>query len=692
MIQKSLKMSTAIIACLSISVPAPILAQETSANFPCVAPDGTEVSDPTMLSEALLAYLEAGTPSEDFGTCDVEAVQGALEAGGDDLAAAMADAPAEIQAQLAPFEESIAAAGVGIVSELATEVEAEVEAEAAPTAEAEAEVEAEAATQTEATTEAQTEPEPAVEAEVEAEAVVEAEAEVAPQAEVAPEPQTDPEVAPEVEAPEAEAEAEPAAEAEAEAVVEPEVVSELEGETAQAEAAATEELANNLAADAAIETSNNTPETEAASAEVDAQAEPTAQPAQTDVAATEEEAEVAEADVQSEVEAVANGAGEAGGEQLTDEERQALNQERESEAANTPPAAAAASNEGDASVAAEAEAEVETEVVTQTDVRRSDEDFETSAVGNAQATASAEGNDEDKGLSNFEKALLLGLGAAVVGSVLNNGDQVVSNSGDRVIIERNGELRVLKNDDELLRRPGAEVKTQTFQDGSTRTVLSYEDGSQIITVRANDGTVLRRTLIRAEDGVEVVLFDDTQTAEPINFSELPAADTQKDVQTVDTSDQEALRQALRAQLNADVNRQFSLQQVRDFKRVRNLAPEIELDQITFATGSAAIQPTQAEELRALGLSMVEIIENDPQAVFLVEGHTDAVGSASYNLSLSDRRAETVALALTEYFGVPPQNLITQGYGETDLKVKVLTDERANRRASVRNITRLLNRS
>jgi outer membrane protein OmpA-like peptidoglycan-associated protein len=88
--------------------------------------------------------------------------------------------------------------------------------------------------------------------------------------------------------------------------------------------------------------------------------------------------------------------------------------------------------------------------------------------------------------------------------------------------------------------------------------------------------------------------------------------------------------------------------------------------------------------------MINIIDDNPRAVFLVEGHTDAVGNAGYNLSLSDRRAETVALALTEYFGVPPQNLVTQGYGETDLKVPVLTDERANRRASVRNITRLLN--
>ncbi|MCB2132755.1 MAG: OmpA family protein, partial [Rhodobacteraceae bacterium] len=79
-------------------------------------------------------------------------------------------------------------------------------------------------------------------------------------------------------------------------------------------------------------------------------------------------------------------------------------------------------------------------------------------------------------------------------------------------------------------------------------------------------------------------------------------------------------------------------------------------------------------------------------VFLIEGHTDAVGSAAYNLALSDRRAESVALALTEYFEVPPENLVVQGYGEAFLKVQTDADERANRRAAVRRITPLLSGS
>ncbi|NND21239.1 MAG: OmpA family protein, partial [Silicimonas sp.] len=92
---------------------------------------------------------------------------------------------------------------------------------------------------------------------------------------------------------------------------------------------------------------------------------------------------------------------------------------------------------------------------------------------------------------------------------------------------------------------------------------------------------------------------------------------------------------------------------------------------------------------SLGRAMSAIISERPGEVFLIEGHTDAVGSATYNLALSDRRAETVALALSEYFDVPPENMITQGYGESALKIPTLDAERANRRATIRRITPLL---
>ena len=318
-------------------------------------------------------------------------------------------------------------------------------------------------------------------------------------------------------------------------------------------------------------------------------------------------------------------------------------------------------------------------------MRQADEDFQTQVLSDSEA-----GQDEE-GLSTFEKAILLGLGAVATGAILNNGDEVVSNSGDRLIVQREGELRVLKDDNALLRQPGAQVETQTYNDGSTLTTVTRQNGSRVVTVRSADGTVLRRTLYRA-DGTEVALIDDlSDNVQPVDLSQVPEVQDSNAV-TLAGSDDAALRAALTANLLANSGRTYSLEQVRDIQPVRDLAPEVELDTITFATGSAAIQPSEADELGTLGRAIASIVQQDPSAIFLVEGHTDAVGDAAYNLGLSDRRAETVALALTQYFGVPPENLVTQGYGEQYLKVPTLDAERANRRAAVRNITQLLRNS
>jgi len=74
---------------------------------------------------------------------------------------------------------------------------------------------------------------------------------------------------------------------------------------------------------------------------------------------------------------------------------------------------------------------------------------------------------------------------------------------------------------------------------------------------------------------------------------------------------------------------------------------------------------------------------------LIEGHTDAVGLDVDNLSLSDRRAQTVADVLSQQFGVPRESLVTQGYGKQFLLVPTDGPERRNRRVVVRRITPLL---
>lgn len=87
--------------------------------------------------------------------------------------------------------------------------------------------------------------------------------------------------------------------------------------------------------------------------------------------------------------------------------------------------------------------------------------------------------------------------------------------------------------------------------------------------------------------------------------------------------------------------------------------------------------------------MRDLIRDEPTELFLVEGHTDAIGSQGHNLLLSDRRAESVARAFGEYFGVKAANIIVQGYGESFLKIPTQTAERQNRRVAVRRITALV---
>ncbi len=319
-------------------------------------------------------------------------------------------------------------------------------------------------------------------------------------------------------------------------------------------------------------------------------------------------------------------------------------------------------------------------VLTEDDTRASSEDFQTTAAG-AERRGRSRG-----GMTDLERAALVGLGALAVGVILSNGNRVVANTGDRVVVDRGqDDLYILRDDDVLIRQPGSNVRTETFADGSTRTIVSRTDGSRVITIRDATGRVVLR---EREDalGNRTRLIDDTRRLEPVRVESLPPPRDLR-LSLVET-DRAALIAALNA-AGADIPRAFSLRQIREIEEVRKLVPEIGFGSLTFETGSAAIQPSEAAKLLRLGDFMAAMIRENPAEIFLVEGHTDAVGPAAFNLALSDRRAESVALALTEFFGVPPENMVIQGYGESDLLIDTQEAERANRRVAVRRITPLL---
>lgn len=355
-------------------------------------------------------------------------------------------------------------------------------------------------------------------------------------------------------------------------------------------------------------------------------------------------------------------------------------------AAEQQPAAPAAALEAAATDAPQAQ--VDELRVTRENARSSAEEFATAIGQGAQADQAPQEKARDNGdrLEDLGKLLLAGAAGLAVGKMLSNDRQVALNTGDRVVVTLpDGSQQVIKDDNALLYRPGSDVRTETFDDGSTRTTVLREDGSRVVTIRDAEMTVLRRTLIRA-DGSETRLIDDTG-ARPVRIADLPAPPA---VQiSRERLDEAALREALRRE--AAVDRRFSLGQIRDIPEVRALVAPVNMREITFDTASSAITPDQAGQLATLGKVIRDSIDRDPREIYMIEGYTDAIGSDAANLALSDPRAESVALALTEYFLVPPENMVVQGYGEQFLLVPTQAAERENRRVAVRRITDLLER-
>jgi outer membrane protein OmpA-like peptidoglycan-associated protein len=139
-----------------------------------------------------------------------------------------------------------------------------------------------------------------------------------------------------------------------------------------------------------------------------------------------------------------------------------------------------------------------------------------------------------------------------------------------------------------------------------------------------------------------------------------------------------------------LERAYSLDEIRYNVALRDRMRRIDIDSITFDSGSWEVTPEQYPRLEAIADAIRRVIERRPEEVFMIEGHTDAVGSDVDNLSLSDRRAESVSVILTDVYQIPPENMVTQGYGEQHPKIPTAGPSRENRRVAVRRITPLLN--
>jgi OOP family OmpA-OmpF porin len=276
------------------------------------------------------------------------------------------------------------------------------------------------------------------------------------------------------------------------------------------------------------------------------------------------------------------------------------------------------------------------------------------------------------------------------------GGRTVFTEPGRVIVVDPGGQSFIRHDEQNRFRFGArDIRTQ--QDGrDMRTIVVRPDGSQIITVVGPDGQLLRR-IRRDQQGRELVIIDNSYrdpNAVGGFYVDLPPPVIRipydRYIVDSDGAPPELIYDTMEAPPVDRIERRYSLDEIRYSPSVRQLMPSIDVNTINFETGSWEIPPDQAARLQGIADALNRAIQRNPREVFLIEGHTDAVGSPVDNLSLSDRRAESAAELLTQQFAVPAENLTSQGYGSQYLKEQTDGPSRINRRVTIRRITPLLN--
>ena len=98
--------------------------------------------------------------------------------------------------------------------------------------------------------------------------------------------------------------------------------------------------------------------------------------------------------------------------------------------------------------------------------------------------------------------------------------------------------------------------------------------------------------------------------------------------------------------------------------------------LLFASGKSNLLPAAKRRLKEVADAL---LQNDPGAQLLVEGHTDSTGSAELNDALSLKRAESVRSYLVSK-GIPKGQIEAQGFGfSRPIADNSSTEGRANNR-------------
>lgn len=107
-----------------------------------------------------------------------------------------------------------------------------------------------------------------------------------------------------------------------------------------------------------------------------------------------------------------------------------------------------------------------------------------------------------------------------------------------------------------------------------------------------------------------------------------------------------------------------------------VAPPMNSSEVHFGFAKDHIHKAEQDKLSA----SIDYLKTYSKKMVIVEGHTDQIGSASFNLELGDRRAHEVMAYLISK-GVSPDQIVIVSFGEEQPKDQHRYSK--NRRAVVR---------
>ena len=101
----------------------------------------------------------------------------------------------------------------------------------------------------------------------------------------------------------------------------------------------------------------------------------------------------------------------------------------------------------------------------------------------------------------------------------------------------------------------------------------------------------------------------------------------------------------------------------------------------FEWGKADLRPESIEDLQKLGL----LIKRNPNATFIISGHTDHTGTHDTNLILSQQRADAVRDWLVANLGIDPMRITTIGKADDEAFPELGPDKSIEEQAPNRRV-------